>query len=144
MCSASKNLFFHHFSVNPPSNKVHSHELVSLRQNDDKIFQVYIENLKKFKPHYFFGTFISPTTHSEFCNFSTSSSASTTCTNKARRFWTPYHFEEKVSFFFVSYNFLIVKEKTMKSTLLFFLTMISCRNFTHVNSIKDRKKCFGT
>lgn len=82
------------FLVNTPSKKGHVHELVSLRQTDDKIFQVYTESLKKFNPNYFLENPISPIAHTKLWNVSTSTLGLVAYNGKAWKFWTPNHFEK--------------------------------------------------
>lgn len=117
--SASKNLFLHLIYINPPSRKRLGHGLVSLRQDDDKIFYAYIESYKKFKPDYFLANPISPVAHEEFCVVPSPSSMPAICIDWVRRFWSPEHFVETVISYHVLYDFSIDAEKTMKETLLF-------------------------
>lgn len=66
--------------MNPSSRKGYVHGLESLRQNDDKIFQVYTVSLKKFKPHYFLATILSNVAHMKFCIVLYPSLGPTSCT----------------------------------------------------------------
>lgn len=122
MNSASKNLFFHLFSVNcTTTRKGHGQGLASLCQNsDNSVFLVYTESWMNFKPHYFLITPTSPVAHFEFHDFPISASGPA-CTNRARRFWSSDHFEKNVGFYSIPYGSSTAEDRKMKVVCFRFL-----------------------